>query len=176
MSTPKFDEQDRRKVISDIERHFGIALSRIGNRRKALCDESGKTYWVLGGYDDWHGIPADMMNEEESRDSNGMLIIARRFKSRIDVFAGELKPLIVGKSHLSHTAKGDYQFNIRVRGNHLFIREIPDYALQKLGSADYSDDQKSSDQKLDEIRALVEKMSPEEKRDFLKQLSDGSET
>ena len=56
MKSPKFDEQDRSKVISEIEEYFNTRLSRVGSRRKYLKDENGKSYWVFGGYEDWHGI------------------------------------------------------------------------------------------------------------------------
>jgi hypothetical protein len=50
----KFDEQDRRKVISEVEVHFNTKLSSVGSRPKYLEDKNGKSYWVLGGYEDWH--------------------------------------------------------------------------------------------------------------------------
>ena len=109
MSSPKFDEQDRKKVISEVEKHFDVHLSRVGSRRKFLEDSSHKTYWVIGGYEDWHGIPPDMFEQEEKRNSNGVLVIAKRHASRIDIFSGSLQSLIINKSKLSHTKKGDFQ-------------------------------------------------------------------
>jgi len=176
MPAPKFDEQDRRKVIADIEDHFGVTLTRVGSRKKVLRDQNDNTYWVLGGYDDWHGIPLEMMEDQARQKADGRLVVAKRYKGRIDIYVGSLRPLVSKRSLLAHTTKGDYQFNIRIRGNHLFIKEIPDYSLQKLGSAEYSDTTKEADQRREELRVLVEKMSPEEMRALLLQLANERET
>ena len=135
MTSPKFDEQDRKKVINEIERHCGVILSRVGSRRKFLEDSQKRSYWVLGGYEDWHGIPPEMMNEEEQRNTDGILVVAKRYKNRIEIYSGSLRTLIQNKEKLSHTIKGDYQFNISIRGSHLFIKEIPGYSLAKLGES-----------------------------------------
>ena len=131
MVSPKFDEQDRKKVISEVEKHFGVHLSRVGSHRKFLEDSSHRTFLVLGGYEDWHGIPPDMLEEEEKRNSNGVLVVAKRHTNSIDVFSGPLQTLIDNKSKLSHTQKGNYQFHIHILGSHLFIKEIPSLSLAK---------------------------------------------
>ena len=75
MTSPKFDEQDRKKVISEVEKHFNVNLSRVGSRRKYLEDSSHKSYWVIGGYEDWHGIPPDMFEQEEKRNRTAFLLL-----------------------------------------------------------------------------------------------------
>ena len=167
MSSPKFDEHDRKKVISEVEEHYGVKLSRIGSRRKFLEDSNHRSFWVLGGYEDWHGIPPDMLEEEEKRNSNGVLVVAKRRANRINVFTGSLQTLITNKGKLSHTQKGDYQFNIHISGNHLFINEIPSLSLVKLGEAPYSGEEKESDKKLNEFIKLFNKLSPEEQKQIL---------
>jgi len=176
MKSLKFDEHDRKKVISEVEDHFGVQLSPVGSRRKFLESEDGKTFWVLGGYEDWHGIPPEMLEEEKCRSTNGVLIVAKRYKNRIDIFSGPLQPLIENKKKLSHTKKGDYQFNINIRGNHLFIKEIQDLSLAKLGEAQYSGEQKDSEKKVQEIKAVLSKLSPEERRELLEKLVNEQET
>ncbi|GMR20368.1 MAG: hypothetical protein BMS9Abin36_0963 [Gammaproteobacteria bacterium] len=167
MISQRFDEQDRKKVISEVETHFGVSLSRVGSRRKFLEDSNHRTFWVLGGYDDWHGIPPDMIEDEEKRNSNGVLIVAKRHKNRIDVFSGSLQLLIVNKAKLAHTKKGDYQFNIHIRGNHLFVKEIAELSLAKLGEASYTNEDKVTDKKTEEIEALLNELSPEEQKEIL---------
>ncbi|MCD6485746.1 MAG: winged helix-turn-helix domain-containing protein [Syntrophobacterales bacterium] len=133
----KFDEHDRNKVISAVERYFKIGLSPVGSRRKYLEDKNGKSYWILGGHENWHGIPSDMLEEEERRASNGTLIIAVVHQSRMDIFSGPLQPLITSKHTLSHTQKGDYEFHIQVRENYLviaeFLNEGLNLSLEKIG-------------------------------------------
>ncbi len=176
MKSPKFDEHDRRKVISEVEGHFGVHLSPVGSRRKFLEDEVGRTFWVLGGYEDWHGIPPEMIEEEERRSTNGVLVVAKRYKNRIYVYSGALQSLIEHKDMLSHTQKGDYQFNISVRGNHLFIKEVPGLILAKLGEAQYSGEEKDSDKRIQEFKAIFAKLSPEDQAELLKKLANEQET
>ncbi len=85
----KFDSQDRKTVISDVNKHLGVKLTNIGRRQKYLKDEYDKRYWVLGGYDYWHGIPSEMMESEVQAKDNATLIIAVRKKTGIDIFLTE---------------------------------------------------------------------------------------
>jgi hypothetical protein len=176
MKSPKFDEHDRKKVISEIEDHFGVHLSRLGSHRKYLEDEDGTTFWILGGYEDWHGISWEMLDEEEIRRSNGVLVVAKRYENRVDVFSGLLQPLIDNRGMLSHTQKGNYQFHINIRGNHLFLKEIPDLSLVKLGEVSYSGEEKESDKKIEAFKAIFSNLSPEQQRQVLEMLSNKQET
>ena len=176
MASPKFDEQDRKKVISEVENHYGVKLTRVGSRRKYLEDSTHRTFWVLGGYEDWHGIPPDMFEEEEKRNTNGVLVVAKRHTKSIDIYSGPLQTLINYKTKLSHTQKGDYQFNINIRGNHLFIKQIPSLSLTKLGEAPYTQEQKETDDKNKELISLLNKLSPEEREKILQAVAEKNET
>ena len=169
---PKFDETDRSKVISEVESHFGTKLSRVGGYRKFLQDASGKSYWVLGGYEDWHGITSDMLKEEQRRATDGVLVVAKRHKSTIDTFYGPLKPLIANYRDLSRTRTGDYQFNISIRGSIMTIRELPNLSLRRIGATQEVGPAVSP--QLREARAIFAKMSPEERSRLLEQLSGKS--
>ena len=170
MKSPKFDKHDRRKVISEVEDHFGVHLSPVGTRRKFLENSNRKTFWVLGGYEDWHDIPPEMLEEEERRSTTGVLVVAKRYENRIDVYSDPLEPLIKSKELLSHTKKGDYQFNISIRGNHLFIKEIPGLSLAALEMAPYSAEEKDSDKKLQALKIMFSKLSAEEQQELLQKL------
>ena len=167
-SKPKFDEVDRKKVIAEIEEHFGVMLTRVGNHRKFLIDASGKSYWVLGGYDDWHGIPSNVLAEEQRRSNDGVLVVAKRHRTSIDVFVGPLQPLIANNRNLSHTRTGDYQFNVSIRGNIMTIKEIPTITLKKLGPPQEVGIALSAKQK--ELDAILAKTTPEERKQILEQL------
>ncbi len=176
MKSPKFDEHDRKKVIAEVEVHFGVQLSTVGSRHKFLEAKDGRTYWVLGGYEDWHGIPPDMFEEEERRRTNGVLVVAKRYPNRIDVYSGPLQPLIESKGTLSHTQKGEYQFNIHIRGSHLFVKEVQGLSLTKLAEAPYSAQEKDSDKKAKELAAIFDELSPDEQRELLKRFSNEQKT
>jgi hypothetical protein len=172
MQKHKFDEIDRGKVIAEVERHFGTKLSRVGKYRKFLQDPSGKSYWVFGGYEDWHGISSEMLQEEQERASDGVLVVAKRHKSTIDIYIGALEPLIANSHDLSHTQTGDYQFNIAVRGSSITIKEVPGLTLEKLGASQEVGHAVSP--KLRVAEAMLAKLSPEERTRLLAELSGRS--
>ena len=166
---PKFDESDRDKVIAEVEKHFGAKVSRVPGYRKFLEDGSGKSYWVLGGYEDWHGITSEMLEEERRRSTEGVLIVAKRRKSTIDMFYGPLQTLIANHSKLSHKKDGDYQFNVAICGNFMTIREILGFTLKKLGSPQEVGAAVSP--QLRDAQAAFAKMSPEERERLLEEIS-----
>jgi len=170
MSKIKFDETDRYQVIKEIESYFGVKLSPVGSRRKYLQDQNKRTFWVFGGYDDWHGIPSEMMEAEEKRNADGILVIAKRGRNKIVIYTGALLPLIKSKHTLSHTQKGEYQFNIRERDGFLIINEVPKLRLSKLGSAASSIEEKESDKNVKELEAIFSSLSPEKKNQILEKL------
>lgn len=176
MTKLKFDETDRRKVIAELQSHFGVKLSRVGTRRKYLRDENNRTFWVFGGYEDWHGIPAEMMEAEEKRDAEGILVVAKRGKTKIDIYTGPLMPLIKNRKSLSHTQKGEYQFNIRLRGNSLTVHEVPGFHLTALGTASYPIEEKTSDKTVEKMETIIRKLSPEAREQLFAELSNKSKT
>lgn len=174
MTNPKFDETDRLKVIAEIESHFGVKLSRVGTRMKYLQDQNKRTFWVFGGYEDWHGIPAEMLEEEEKRNAEGMLVIAKRDLGKIDIYTGSLMPMIKSKKTLSHTKKGEYQFNIRVRGDSLSINEVPGLYLSRLGATTYLAEENTSDKTIEKVEAIIRRLSPAARNQLLAELSKKS--
>ena len=167
MSSKKFDKYDRKRVISEVEKHYGVRLSKVGRREKHLRDETGRSYWVLGGHGDWHGIPSQMMIMEEERQTNGVLVIAERYLDKMLIFSGDLRPLIENQMSLSHTKAGEYQFNIRVRGDSLIIIQVPACVLKLIATVTYTEEDKGSDKGRDQMGRLLDKYAPEKKKEFL---------
>ena len=48
-ATKKFDNLDRGCVIEAVQEHCGVKLNKVGQRDTWLRNESGRTWWVLGG-------------------------------------------------------------------------------------------------------------------------------
>lgn len=176
MRSLKFDEFDREKVISEIEKHLHIKLTRVGRRKKCLSDQNGKTFWVLGGYKNWHGIPPDMIIEEKRKSTNGVLVVAKRDSAKIDIFSGSLQKLVNNSQHLSHTQNGDYQFNIDIRGDRLLIKEVPGLILNRIGVPAYEDSEKENDQNVQQAKEAFRQMTPEQRMIWLKELGIISDT
>jgi len=69
-----------------------------------MTDEVGRVYWIMG-YGDWHGIEPDMIDALR-RDHDALLVIARRTKQTIRVFAGPLRPLLHKSENLPVAKSG----------------------------------------------------------------------
>ena len=123
MQLDKFDEIDRKAVIRSVEKSLDVSLSLVGRRKKWLRDDSGKTYWVLGGYGEWHGIPAEMMDAEAKNPTGGFIVVAIRHRSAIQIYIGPLKEVVANRGKLLRARKttGDYQFTYRKRGTRVVI-------------------------------------------------------
>ena len=104
MKEPRFQEQDRTRVVRAIEENWEIRLKKVRGYRKWLQDASGKSWWVLGGKD-WHGIPEKMMEAELENPTNGMLVVAYTGPAPttvdFEVFAGPVEPLVTARNNLS---------------------------------------------------------------------------
>lgn len=149
ISRKKFDETDRQAVIDMLSRHFGVRLQPVGRRRKWLRDDAGRKFWVLGGYEDWHGIPEEMMDAEVISPSRGYIVIAIRHCSTIEVFIGPLTSLVAARAHLSRASQttGDYQFKVEKKvekhGTRLLIKQVPNAALSELTTFSFNETEKN---------------------------------
>ena len=175
----KFDNSDREHVIDAIRNHFGTKLAKVGNRDKWLQDESGRNWWVLGGKDDWHGIPEEMMNHEELAEREGMLVIARKKSKSIEMFAGPSTPFISAKEKLYRTAQGDgsyqYQITVKTKGNHLICDQVTNAELRKFGALPYSSTEKEQNRKISELKKIWVDASSEERKEIVRMLGAQSD-
>lgn len=171
----KFDEDDRRRVIAVIERHFDISLRAISSFRKYLRDEQGRRYIVLGGYEDWHGISRRIFALEEASPADTTLIIAKRTKAAIDIFSGPFRPLLDHKHDLPKTDT-QYEFNLCSGINGLTVREVPNLVLRRLGETDYTVEEKQAEIRNREVAALLDRLSPTERAELIQRLKNTGET
>lgn len=167
MSGQKFDQLDRDRTIMAVQDHFGVTLSRVGSRPKYLVDEAGIPYLVLGGYDDWHGIPKDIFADARQRPA-GKLIVAKRLPSKICVYCGPLSKLVETEHKLSTNAAGDRQFVLGWTNRHPHMKEIRDLHLQLLKEIDYPNEAKEKDRRSKELRKILAALSPEQREVVLK--------
>jgi len=165
MSSTKFDEADRKRVIRAVEARFNVKLRPVGRRRKWLLDNAGRNYWVLGGYEEWHGIPEEMMRAERSAAVEGILVVAARKKSSMTVFAGSVTGLVrcADKLYRAKKTTGDFQFTYKVRGEHLFVDQLSGFSLERIDSVQYDADEKQRDKTAEEVKKLLESMPSEER-------------
>jgi hypothetical protein len=173
--TIKFDEADRSAVIRAIQAQRGVRLSPVRRRRKWLRDEENRSYWVLGGYDEWHGIPEEMMDAEADEPTGGFLALAIRKREALQIFFGPVEPIVRNRSRLYRarqtTGEYQYQFTITTRGNRVHIKQVPGAALRELAEVVYPAREKAKDQNAQTTRRLLESLSPEDQRRMLQELT-----
>lgn len=80
----RFDDVDRDKVISEMEKALQIKLTKVGRRRKYLQDQNGVRYCIFGG-DDWHGLPEDVVTAELSKDYSSKIVVASKAAQHVNV-------------------------------------------------------------------------------------------
>lgn len=137
----KFDDVDRGKVISEMEKALQITLTKVGSRRKYLQDQNGVRYLLVGG-DVWHGLPEDVVTAELIKDYSSKIVVASKLAGRMDVFVGSLKKLIDCRSDLSFTKDSQFVFKLRKSGQNLIVKEVPSCSLEKFISFQYQSNNK----------------------------------
>ena len=165
----KFDSWDRRLVIDAVEKLCGVRLTKVGKRDIWWRDESGKSWWILGGQG-FQGIPGEMVEDETQVHSDGMLVIAQRKKTYMEVFSASLRRFVSARDMLSRDKGGDYKFNVEVNGDVLFVvgrdkAVLPGVGLKKITEFPYSEWEHMK-RKYD-----IESMSPEGLRSLIAELS-----
>ena len=73
----RFDNIDRKHVIATLERSFGSRLEKVGKRDIYLKNSADVRFVVLGGNEDWHGIPDDVIEDVEGAE------VAPVFRTRV---------------------------------------------------------------------------------------------
>lgn len=172
MPDPKFDEDDRKHVISAIENHYGVRLNPIGRRRKYLRDESGRRYLVLGGYDHWHGIPRSIFRDEEGNPGDTLLVIGKRYRDDIDIYVGPFQPLLKNRARLPTTSSDQYVFNLKPVTHGFVIAEVPSLALSQIGGAKFTPDEKAGQKRFNQAVAMLDRLSPKERGELLRKLKE----
>ena len=162
MESLKFDENNRAKVILEAERHFDVKLTRLGQRRKFLSDKNGRTFWILGGFENWHGIPEEMVLQEQKRPTNGILIIAKRDTSKIDIYSGLLGKLTQNAKNLHHTQNGNFHFNIYIKNDVMHIKEISDLSLSKI----------CTKTDIETVKKMIQQLSEEQKKYLIEEFKN----
>ena|SRR6185295_8453262 len=127
----RFDENCRRRVIRELQRHFGVDLRKVGHLQKYLVDDKGVRYVVLGGVDYWHGIPRSIFRDEAHAGGDTVLAIATLDGNDLDIFVGPFRPMLEHRDRLSPD-KDDYVFHFHRFTTRLLVREIPSLELKQI--------------------------------------------
>ena len=159
----KFDNLDRKRVIDAVQEHYGVKLDKVGQRPKWLRDESGRTWWILGGVADWHGIPKEMMEHEKEAQREGMLVIAEKKRTSMEVFVGPLNQLVSSRDKLFQTEKtGVYQFTVKIKGDLMQCAQAPSVVLERITRILHSDEDRERERRVKEASRMIAGLSREE--------------
>jgi len=126
-----FDDNCRRRVVRELQRHFLVDLKKVGRLQMYLVDNKGVRYIVLGGVDYRHGIPHSIFRDEESAAGGTVLVIATLDGSNLDIFVGPFGPMLEHRDQLS-VDKDDYVFHVHRFTTRLLVREIPSLELKQI--------------------------------------------
>ncbi len=145
----KFTDTDRALIIKELERIQKARLVPLKPSRKFFKDEAGKHYCIFGGRADWHGITKGVMAQLEQNPQSTVLVIAKKYSSRMDVCVTTAEKLVERKSRLPKTVAQGYQFHTILEEDGLHIKEIPEIYFRKISEIHYGD-------KLDRLKGLLD--------------------
>lgn len=131
MKAAKFNERDRKEVVFIVEKYFGIKLSTIRGK-KFFQDQYGRPFWILGGSEDWHGIPSSMFSEKFAAQPKGYLIVAKKYQTKYEVYVGDLDIFLKNKDKLHNTINSYLHFNVVIKNDLLCVKEIEYFFLEKI--------------------------------------------
>ena len=173
----KFDNLDRDLVLHEIQKHYAVKLQQVGGRSKWLKEESGRSWWVLGGRENergkyWHGIPEEMMEDETRAQDDGMLVIAEKHLTSIEAFAGPLGRLVSARDTLyrARQTSGDYQFTVKANGPRMQCDQAPNVVLSSFATIPCSAEDRERARARNAFLKAVAAMSPEDQAALLNEL------
>ena len=129
MSSLKFNNQDRKVVIEEVQRVRDEQLNPVSPYSKLVRSKDRKYYCVVGGTGLWHGITESIFDEIERAARQSFLVIALKKDRHYEIYIGHFSPLENNRSSLSYSKRGVYQFHVEEQGNKACIREVDDYCL-----------------------------------------------
>lgn len=132
MEAEKFTAVDRKLVIEELEKIQQSKLTTVKSSKKLFVDEKGMLYFLFGGKGDWHGIRPNAINELKGYSKEGAFVIAKKYKSKIDLCVGSLAAFIKNLDKLVNTEKGDIQFHTIHTEEGMYIFQIPDLFLNQV--------------------------------------------
>jgi hypothetical protein len=154
METEKFLPSDRKLVIEELEKIQKTKLLPFKSGRKLFVDEKGMVYFIFGGTGDWHGISESAIKELVGYSKEGAFVIAKKYRSRIDVCVGSLSQLIASFRQLTPTKQNGKQFHTTVTEDGMFVEEAPDIYLNTVSAIRISGSKKDL-HRLEQISRII---------------------
>jgi len=132
MKNEKFSKQDRDLVIKTLETMQGTTFLAIKPSQKFFVDKKQNYYCIFGGREDWHGITQDLMTKIEQFADRTLLVIVKKYQTRLDVCVASAEQLIASKNQLRRTKQDGFQFHTILTADGLYVEEIPALYFKKI--------------------------------------------
>lgn len=139
-SLAKFNSEDRSLLIQEIEKIQGVTLMPISSFKKLFKSNKNQLYLIQGGKEFWHGINKQIvqqLREPEYQTKENVLIIAKKYKTQLDIYVGSLLMFVQNLDLLVKTKNGGLQFHCQQTEDGLFIEEIPNLICNKIHTIYY---------------------------------------
>lgn len=139
--TTKFIDADRKLLIEELEKIQGVKLEAIKPSRKLFKSTNGLIYLISGGTEDWHGINENIikqLDELQLINSENVFMVAKKYRTQIDVCVGSLNIFLKNKNKLVKTQKGGLQFHCVLTEDGLYIEEMPELYCNKVHTIYFS--------------------------------------
>jgi hypothetical protein len=130
MASSKFNEQDRKIIIKEIERIRDESLSRVGRFRKLLRSKGRKYYCIVGGKGNWHGITDSIFERIDREAHQSFLVVVLKKAGYYKIYMGRFAPMKNNSSELLHSEQDVYQFHVDEDGDRICVREVEGYCLE----------------------------------------------
>lgn len=125
----KFTNRDRKQVIDFLAKELKTTLFPIAKGCWTIYkDNKNQCHLILGGSSGWAGISKD---DFPLLERDGLFTFAVNNKSTYSLYQGELDTLLTQQEYLRVTPN-KYHFLYKTAGNHLIIKDYPDYRLTKI--------------------------------------------
>lgn len=136
----KFNNDDRKLIIQELERIQGVTLEQLSDSKKLFKSSNGLLYLIQGGKEFWHGINKQIvcqLGEPDFQTENSILVIAKKYRTQIDMYVGPLQIFAMNLDKLIPTQNGGLQFHCQPTEDGLFIEEIPQLICNKVHTIYY---------------------------------------
>jgi hypothetical protein len=127
----RFTDRDRKVVVEELEKIQKTQLTSIPPSRKLFKGNNDLPYLITGGTEDWHGINGNIIRQIQELRTEGVFIIAKKYQTKIEIYAGSLLRFIQNIPNLIVTQKGGYQFHVVFTGDGLYLEEAPEFFCNK---------------------------------------------
>jgi hypothetical protein len=137
----EFNNTDRDNVVIKIQEILKIKLAHIEIGKRIFVDTFKIPYVIFGGTKTWHGISEKQIDflcdaQKTGRiTKEGVLIIVRKYtEEKFEIYSGKLSLFLENKGLLSRNYQGNYQFDLKLKGDDMIITRIPSIYCEKIFS------------------------------------------